>query len=234
LWVHFCKLVVGVRILQQRRITAGQLQLADELIKGWEEEFELKYYRRLADRLHLMRPSLHAILHCAAETVRCGPLNLVAQWALENTVGNLGREVKQPSNPFSNLSQRGLLRAQKIALKALIPGLDPPKLGTKSMPTVSLGDKYVLLWARDRVWCNLSTPEQRALNTYLTQAQHQFSIEDIQIRRWARLLLPNRHVCRCFWNEGKLEKKDNFRNRRNVKVSEMHVIRQQSLLASVQ
>ena len=51
-----------------------------------------------------MRPYAHAILHAAQETIHCGPLNLMAQWALENTVRNLGCEVHQPSNPFANLA----------------------------------------------------------------------------------------------------------------------------------
>ena len=61
------------------------------------------------------------MVHLAQETIRCGPLHLLAQWALENVIGNLGREVRQPSNPFSNLAERGLLRAQQNALKSLVP-----------------------------------------------------------------------------------------------------------------
>jgi hypothetical protein len=49
-----------------------------------------------------------------------GPLSTYAQWALENTIGNLGREVHQHSNPFMNLSERGLLRARINAVKALV------------------------------------------------------------------------------------------------------------------
>ena len=43
---------------------------------------------------------------------------------MERTIGNLGQEIKQPSNPYANLSQRGLIRAQVNALKAIIPALD--------------------------------------------------------------------------------------------------------------
>ena len=45
---------------------------------------------------------------------------------MERTIGNLGEEIRQPSNPFANLSQRGLRRSQVNALKAMIPDLEEP------------------------------------------------------------------------------------------------------------
>ena len=42
---------------------------------------------------------------------------------MECTIGNLGEEIRQPSNPYANLSQRGLLRCQVNALTAMIPDL---------------------------------------------------------------------------------------------------------------
>ncbi|KAM6500225.1 hypothetical protein JOM56_003239 [Amanita muscaria] len=218
LWTHFCKLVIGIRIIHQRNIVPEQLKHAHTMIIEWEKEFELVYYQRRADLLHLMRPCVHAILHTPTETVRCGPLNLVAQWALENTVGNLGREVHQPSNPFSNLSQRGLLRAQTIALKALVPEFNIAL--TLPNKSVQLGDNYVLLCARDRHPYNIPNTEAAAdaVQRFLTSNAHPVSdAHSFQIRRWARLLLPNRQRARCLWKEEPKEKYENFRNSRNVK-----------------
>jgi hypothetical protein len=39
---------------------------------------------------------------------------------MECTIGNLGEEIWQLSNPYANHSQRGLLRCQVNALKAMI------------------------------------------------------------------------------------------------------------------
>jgi hypothetical protein len=69
---------------------------------------------------------------------------------MEQTIGNLGQEIHQPSNPYANLSQQGLLHSQINALKAMIPDLEP------SLPPVpqggkDLGEGYVLLQAKDRV-----------------------------------------------------------------------------------
>jgi hypothetical protein len=42
---------------------------------------------------------------------------------MERTIGNLGEEIKQPSQPFANLSERGLRRCQVNALKSVLPHL---------------------------------------------------------------------------------------------------------------
>ncbi|KIL58199.1 hypothetical protein M378DRAFT_15704 [Amanita muscaria Koide BX008] len=147
LWVHFCKLVCGIRAIIQRRVTQQQIVTAHKMLTEWEREFEEKYHNQQVSRLHLVRPCVHAVVHAARETIRCGPLNLVAQWALENTIGNLGREVHQHSNPFSNLSEHGLLRAQMNAFKAIYPQFDiHPALPRGAQ---DLGGSYVLLCARD-------------------------------------------------------------------------------------
>ena len=61
----------------------------------------------------------------APEVVRVGPGGYYTQWMMERTIGNLGKEIKQPSNPFANLSQCGIHRSQVNALKAMIPDLEP-------------------------------------------------------------------------------------------------------------
>ena len=46
---------------------------------------------------------------------------------MERTISNLGEEICQPSNPYANLFQRGLLQYQVNALTAIIPDLQPAK-----------------------------------------------------------------------------------------------------------
>lgn len=69
LWQHYCKLVCGIRLLHQRSITEEELKRAHNLLTEWEINFELFYYQRWANRLHLIRPCLHAVVHAARETV---------------------------------------------------------------------------------------------------------------------------------------------------------------------
>jgi hypothetical protein len=80
----------------------------------------------------------------------------------------LGKEIKQPSNLYANLSEHGLHRLQVNALKAMIPDLEPekgPPHGSKD-----LGNGYHLLHAKDSVarWPPLS--DQDAIQTFLVHA----------------------------------------------------------------
>ena len=213
LWSHFCKLVCAIRLLYQRRIAWEELGKANQMILEWENEFELRYYAREVDRLHLMRPSLHAILHAAHETARCGPLNLIAQWALENTIGNLGREVNQPSNPFSNLAERTLLRARLNALAALVPHLNPER--PLSDDNHNLKNGYILLSGRDKYSWRLPDAHISALKVFLTQVKNEVNCIT-KIQRWARLQLPNGQQVRSRWSED--NSKRNTRVTHNVKI----------------
>ena len=216
LWKHYCKLVCGIRLLHQRVITEDELKRAHNLLTQWEYDFELLYYQRKVNRLYLVRPCIHAVVHLARETFRCGPLNILAQWVLENTIGNLGREVHQHSNPFMNLCQRGLLRAQTNALKAIIPELDPePPLPRNAQP---IGNGYVLLIARDEKDRLVTDDAQiHALINFFTRHGKPERISDgkFSLQRWSRLGLPNGQTARCAWKE--IENR-RTRNSRNVKV----------------
>lgn len=85
---------------------------------------------------------------------------------MERTIGNLGEEIRQPSNPYANLSQRGLLRCQVNALVAMIPDLQhvPPTLPHGA---VDLGGGYALLRARDRYDRAMRLCEAKALAAYI-------------------------------------------------------------------
>jgi hypothetical protein len=211
LWTHFCKLVCGIRLIHQRRITENDVKRAHHMLTEWVYGYENLYYGRDVNRLHLVRPCVHAVIHAAQETVRCGPVNLLAQWVLENTIGNLGREVHQHSNPFSNLAERGLLRARVNALQALVPELDPAKPLPRG--AIPLGDGYILLRARDKSDYVFPHPnEADAVRAFLT-AHGEMTASST--RRWARLRLPNGQLARSRWRE-LLNK--NTRNSRNIKV----------------
>jgi hypothetical protein len=67
---------------------------------------------------------------------------------MERLIGDLGREIRSDTHPYSNLSQRALVRAQVNSLKAMLPDLDPDRSGDKiPQYSVSLPNGYVLLRA---------------------------------------------------------------------------------------
>ncbi|TFK59269.1 hypothetical protein BDN72DRAFT_749271, partial [Pluteus cervinus] len=213
-WSNFCKLVYAIRFLHQRRIPRDKLFRVQDILIEWEKEFELIYYQRRMDLLHLIRPCIHTILHAADETFRRGPLGLYAQWTLENMIGNLGREVRQPSNPFANLAERGLLRAQMGAAIAIDPTLapPPPSLPRNSIPLT--GD-YILLTPREDTHHHLTSSEIAALREFYTDHGSP-PPSTFFINRWARLQLPNGQIARSLWKE-KATVRANVRNSRNVK-----------------
>jgi hypothetical protein len=217
-WKHLCKLVCGVRIITQRRITAEALQKAHRALLEFADEFEVLFYQRMHSRLHFIRPVVHTLCHLAQEVARIGPGSYSSQWTIERTIGNLGEEVKQPSNPFANLSERGLRRAQVNALKAMIPTLEPNS-NRPPRGSIDLDNGYLLLRAKQRTAAVVTDAEANAINTYLHNLR--FPARDpasLKVTRWARLRLPNGQHARSLWKE-QLKPPHKIRTSRNVKVS---------------
>lgn len=141
---------------------------------------------------------------------------------MEHTIRNLGEEIRQPSNPYANLSQCGLLQCQVNALTAMIPDLGPPPL---SLPrgAIDLGQGYILLRAQDRYERLMHPQEAGALLRYLSNTIAEGSSVNIncdwcpKVTRWARLRLPNGQVARSCWKES-LKPLGKLRTARNVKV----------------
>jgi hypothetical protein len=92
--------VTAIQIIHQRSIKADYLRIAHRFIQEFVQDFELFYYQRKTARIHFCRPCIHALPHLVPEVVRIGPGAYCTQWTMERSVGNLGEEIKQPSNPF--------------------------------------------------------------------------------------------------------------------------------------
>ena len=216
-WRHFCKLVFGIRVMSQYSIKTEDINKAHQALLEFVVEFEVLYYQRRPERLHFVRQSIHALTHLGPEALRIGPAACSSQWTMERTIGNLGREIRQPSNPFANLSQRGLLRCQVNVIKAMVPDLQRP---TTNLPqgAKEVGDGYILLRARDRIHRPMRDCETIALRNYLESiAMSLDGNYSPSIVRWARLRLPNGQVARSSWKE-KLKPLTKLRMARNVKV----------------
>ena len=78
LWMHYCKLVAMTQIIHQQKIHQDQIVQAHHLLIQWEKDFEQKYYAQDINRLHLVQPCIHVMVHLAQEMIRCGPLHLLA------------------------------------------------------------------------------------------------------------------------------------------------------------
>jgi hypothetical protein len=134
---------------------------------SFTQEFEILYCRHLPTRIHFVCPCLHSVVHLLHEVLHIGPPICSSQWTLERTIGNLSEEIKQHSNPFTNLSQQGIRHARINTLLAIIPDLHVDgKLSTANgIPHGSkdLNNGYVLLRARDKELLCLQECEVEAL-----------------------------------------------------------------------
>jgi hypothetical protein len=213
---NFCKLVYGIQLMNQHRITVGNIREAHQALLSFAQEFEILYCQCLPTRIHFVRPCIHSLVHLPHEVIRIGPPIYSSQWTLERTIGNLGEEIKQHSNPFANLSQCGIQRARVNALKAMIPDLDVDGTSEERLPRGSkdVGQGYILLRAREEEPHPLRDCERRALCDFLNIPQ---STTEICVRRWAKLRIPTGQNCYSAWKE--LERPlERRRTARNVKV----------------
>lgn len=210
-WLNYCKLVRGFQLINQHSISREDARIAQVLFTQWELDFETLYYQRRAERLHFIRPCVHQVSHLVRETVKKGPPICYSQWTMERTIGNLGQEIRQPSNPYANLSREGVRRCQVNALKAMMPDLSPDK---PPFPTtaVDLGDGYILLRKRDPRSMVPREPGVQAIFQYLGPQRH-----GIKIRRWAHLHLPNGQIARTAWRET-MRPPEKVRPARHVKI----------------
>jgi hypothetical protein len=215
-WRHFCKLVSGVRLIHQKSIISERLQLAHDRLVQFHHEFELLYCQCKVECIHFVQPAIHTLLHLAHEVIRAGPLPYYSQWTMERTIGNLGQEIKQPSNPYANLSQRGVHRSQLNALKAMIPDLDPDQ-DKHPRGSEDVGDGYLLLRKRDKRPCEIGGEEGETICSFLENAGD--PVQHVLIQRWARLCLPNGQIARSAWKEEGI--RENIRMARNVKVCDI-------------
>jgi hypothetical protein len=226
-WKNYVKYVRAFRILQQYKIPTVQLLYAHRLLCTFHREFEEIYYQRRADRLHFVRPSIHTTLHVAPEVQHIGPLAYSSQWTLERTIGNLGEEIKQPSNPFKNLSERALRRGQVNALKVIVPQLDRDQY---KLPRGSydVGNGYVLLRARDKRMVGIYGEENQVIRAHLQELVENAGIPlragwKLKLARWARLRLPNGQIARSAWRES-MKPAWKLRRARCVRVSGLSIL----------
>jgi hypothetical protein len=216
-WKNLCKLVFALRIIHQHEILADELRDAYIAILDFVVEFEEIFCQRLVSRIHFVRPCLHTIIHAAHEVIRAGPGMIASQWTMERIIGDLGGEIRQPSKPYANLSQRAVRRCQVNALKAMIPNLEEPQ-GSLPRGAQDVGDGYILLRAREKNASRMHGPEAAALRAYLRDEGQDLSDNyDLSVHRWARLRVPTGQIARSLWKES-LKPINQVRMARNVKV----------------
>jgi len=165
---NYCKLVMGIQLMNQHRITEANLRDAHLALLTFAHEFKTIYCQRKKTCIHFVHPCMHSLVHLPRGVLQIGPPICSSQWTLKCTIGNLGKEIKQHSNPFANLLQRGIRHACVNALMAIIPDLEGNQKSRGDLPWGSkdLQGGYVLLCAQDNNPQRLGECEVEALQRY--------------------------------------------------------------------
>ncbi|KZV74254.1 hypothetical protein PENSPDRAFT_573224 [Peniophora sp. CONT] len=186
-----CKAIAGLVIVYAKSFSSEDLRYAHKLLVEFENEFEQHFYKRMPERIHFVRQAIHQLPHLAWLSYLIGPLALVAQWTQERLIGDLGREIKQPSRPFANLAQRAVRRAQVNALQAIYPDLGNAEKPSNSYPIHDLGSGYTLLHPVDTASRGVTQHESNLITAYWrAHGGTPFNGTITSVRRWGRLRLP--------------------------------------------
>lgn len=126
---------------------------------------------------------------------------------MERAIGDLGKDIRQPSNIFGNLCQIALWRSQINALSSMCSELDSH---VPCLPKYAhdCGNNFALLRPRDRYRVLMKDAQ-------IAVIQEEFDVSHISW--WGRLSLPNSQIARSVFAE---HGRKNGRNSRNVKVSD--------------
>ena len=114
---------------------------------------------------------------------------------MEWTIGNIGQEIWQPSNPYANFAREGVPCCQVNVLLFIMPELHEPP---KPLPngTVGIGDGYALL----RKWDKTDRlPDAEHIPAICKFLGADYPIP--HIHRWAHAQLPNGQIVRSRWCE---------------------------------
>jgi hypothetical protein len=226
-WRHFCKLVAGTRTIFKRRNTRTNINSAHDQLTTFKYDLEELYAERKVSRMHFMPQSTHTITHAPEDTTRIGPLVNSSQFVMERTIGDLGAEMKQPSNPYANFTQRALRRAQTNCLKALYssfdhgPGSDQPS--ERKTPHINLDGGFSLLHPRQERAYSVRDIEALAIERFYEEIggptlREQWINEGRAVTRWGRIQIPGSGlVIRSAWKELSSARKT-IRISRNIRV----------------
>ena len=193
--------------LYHHHFSYSQLLKVSTLLTDFVRDFEVLYVERKVSRLHFVPQCMHALIHIPSATFRIGPLGCSSQFPMERTIGDLGAEIKQPSNPFTNLAERALHQAQVNALQAMCPDLAPePSLVSLNILSHNLHDGFILHHPCQDRPRPIRFCKAEAIQLYIegiighADARENWS-EDSCVRRWGCICLPNRQIVHTAWKE---------------------------------
>ena len=96
-WQNLCRLVCGICIAHQHKISITSLKQAHQFLLNFVLEFKELYYKQCQNQIHFVCPCICLLIHIAPEVFHAGPGIIGSQWVMEWAIGDLGSKIKLPS-----------------------------------------------------------------------------------------------------------------------------------------
>lgn len=227
-WRHFCKLVSAIQLLHQYSLSTADVQRINNLLIEFVTEFEELYVQRMPECVHFVCQSIHVLLHFATEVICLGPHAYRIQWPMERVIGYLGQEIRQPSNPYANLSQQCVRQCRINALRAILPGYNKSQCSGVPRGSKDIGGGFILARGKDR-----SSKSFKDLFGGVEVYEYLCGLDELghipsstlskeRITRWSRLRLPNGQIAHSAFYEEERAARADLRISRMVKVASKH------------
>lgn len=123
---------------------------------------------------------------------------------METAIGNLGNEIRQDRDPYANIAQRGVLRAQINSITAMMPQVHLKNESSIPSGALNVSGGYVLLRACQPTLIDVSESEVAAIMEFWSRQS--WPNQDgwpWAVRCWARLRLPHGQVACSRWMEAR-------------------------------
>ena len=104
-------------------------------------------------------------------------------------IGIFGSLIKQPSNPFANLTKQAKKVAEINSIITMYPSFE--QVAKDPCGSIDIGDGYLLLGPKDVKHYHLSDAEQQALAIFYSKLG---TVPRRSIYQWARLQIPGGQV----------------------------------------
>ena len=97
-WWSFCQIC---KLLMRLILSSSEGERPQDLCKSFFRYYSDTYYEGLSDRIHLVRYTIHLLLHIALSTLFCGALVCLSQFATERYIC-LTMEVSNAKHRYSD------------------------------------------------------------------------------------------------------------------------------------
>ena len=204
-WTHFCKLVHGIRLIYQCRITEEELIEAHKYFIEFCEDYELLYYQCQVSCIALVCQAIYFLMHMVSESFCTGPWLSFSQRLIERMIGRFGGKIRQPFKLYVNFAQQGVCRSCTNAVADILSSIDP----STGLPrgAQELGNRFVLLPALERMPHRMLPDKINALKMYINainaDAAPGMHGEIEKVRRWTCLHLSTGQRVWAAWKEQK-------------------------------